>query len=242
MATLKRDMTHAEAATHLREEVVGTLRFETARLLGRPPSPTEISSAVVRAILRILPQRKPAFFGVVRGVLSDVDYVGALYGGWDGKDRRRIATVEKAVRFITDVFPVATGNHDYGARGEHLYDMFRHGTIHLRAPKRLTNAAAGTPILSWALMEQRTVVSQFENPTWGAMENLHYDPRLGVGGHSGLGYYANQPYFGGAGGVHDVRLLEQLQRLESLIREVCLRLEEVASPVQRIPKDNRRLS
>jgi hypothetical protein len=140
MAPLKQNMIHAEAVEHLRNEVVGTLRLETGRLLNRPP----------------------AFFGAVRGVISDLDYVAALYAGWDGVDRRQIAIARKAIAFFRDIFSAALGDPAYGQFAEHLYGMYRVGTIHLRAPKQLRNPSASTEILSWALMEDRT--EEFEYP------------------------------------------------------------------------------
>ncbi len=62
-------MTHAQAAEHLRDEVVDTCRFETGRLVTA---------------------KDPALFGAVRAVMSDLDYVAALYHGWNGKRRDKI--------------------------------------------------------------------------------------------------------------------------------------------------------
>jgi hypothetical protein len=135
MGALKAGMTHDEAAEHLRKEVAETLRFETARLLG-PPG--------------------PAFFGAVRSILSDMDYVAALYVGAQGRARRDFGQRADTVTFLKDVVAAATGDIGYQTYGEHLRDMFRVGTVHLRAPKQLENPACSTPILSWGLMEDRT--------------------------------------------------------------------------------------
>jgi hypothetical protein len=151
MAKLKVNMTHDEAAEHLRGEVVGTSRHETAPLV-----------------------RIPAFFGAVRAIMSDIDYVAALHEGWDGRDRRQIATARKAVDFLKTVFPAATGNQQYAVLANHLYDLFRHGTVHLRAPKFVVNRASSTSILSWGLMEAR--MEDFDDGLGTRFTGTHMQP------------------------------------------------------------------
>jgi hypothetical protein len=133
MGTLKVGMTHDEAAAHLRQEVIGTLRYETGPLVDGAK-----------------------FFGGVRAIMCDIDYVAALFEGWDGQDPRRIATAEKFRRFVELVFPTATGDQGYRTFAGHLYAMYRVGTVHLRHPKQLENAGASTPVLSWGVMVERT--------------------------------------------------------------------------------------
>lgn len=116
VAQLTPDMSHREAAAHLPEEVIGTCRRETGRLV----DPVE-----------------PAFFGAVRGVLSDLEYPAALWAGWDGANRRHIATARKSVRFLREVMAPATSEPAYADLAEHVFQLFRVGTVHLRAPKRL---------------------------------------------------------------------------------------------------------
>jgi hypothetical protein len=53
-------MPHAEAAGRLRQEVIGTLRHETGSLVD-----------------------EAKFFGAVRAIMCDIDYVAALFAGWD---------------------------------------------------------------------------------------------------------------------------------------------------------------
>ncbi len=133
MGALKHGMSHEEAADHLRHEVVGTLRHETGPLV-----------------------REAKFFGAVRAIMCDIDYVAALFEGWDGKDPRRIATAGTFRTFVETVFPAATGDQGYEAFAGHLYAMYRVGTVHLRHPKQLENAGASTPVLSWGIMVERT--------------------------------------------------------------------------------------
>jgi hypothetical protein len=142
MAELETGMSHAAIAAHLRHEVMETSRFETGRLIQHE-----------RGMSESLPG--PAFFGAVRAVMCDVDYVAALYDGWDGLNRRHLATRRKTVRFLSEVFADATGEPSYTRFAEHLYNIYRSGTVHLRAPKRLRNPDASTPMLAWTVMTTR---------------------------------------------------------------------------------------
>ncbi len=152
MGALKPGMTHDEAAEHLRREVVGTLRYETGPLV-----------------------HEGKFFGAVRAIMSDIDYVAALFEGWDGNDPRRIATARKFQSFVETVFAAATGDHGYTRFAGHLYTMYRVGTVHLRHPKQLENVSASTPVLSWGVMVERT--QAFEYPLGGtAFTGIHLQP------------------------------------------------------------------
>jgi hypothetical protein len=151
MGRLTVGMTHREAVQHLRKEVIGTARLETGPLLAIP-----------------------AFFGAVRAIMSDLDYVAALYDGWDGKDWRKIATSKKAERFLRDAFSAATGDRQYSVMAEHIYGLYRHGTVHLRAPKQVKNIVCSTPILSWGLMEKRT--ERFDDKAGTRFVGTHLRP------------------------------------------------------------------
>ena len=79
------------------------------------------------------------YFGVPRAVLSYIDYLGALYRGYNGEqDRngvRRIATSRKAEHFITEI--MSQIDPVYGESGRLLYRMYRHGTVHLYRPNAM---------------------------------------------------------------------------------------------------------
>lgn len=103
-------------------------------------------------ILPILNLDKPegGYFGVPRSVLSYVDFLGALYCGYKGetvgkKGRRSIATPSKAKQFIKGVFGEIY--EPYGDFGEIMYEMYRHGTVHLYRPNTLINEKGD--ILEW---------------------------------------------------------------------------------------------
>lgn len=152
MGALKAGMSHDEAAEHLRQEVIGTLRYETGPLVDGAK-----------------------FFGAVRAIVCDIDYVAALFEGWDGDDPRRIATPEKFRAFLETVFARVTGNQGYKQFAGHLYEMYRVGTVHLRHPRQLTNTSASTAVLSWGIMADRT--EDFNYPAGGkAFTGTHLQP------------------------------------------------------------------
>lgn len=149
MGVLEPDMTHTAAVAHLRGEVAEVAKSETGRLVVA---------------------EEPAFFGAVRGVMCDLDYVGALYAGWNGHRRDRIATKDKTVRFIRDVMSTATGEDGYRRWSKHLYELYRTGVVHLRAPKVLHNSACDPPRLAWLLMfDRRTDIPEVAS---GSAEHL----------------------------------------------------------------------
>jgi hypothetical protein len=94
MGALKPGMTHAEAAGHLRQEVIGTLRHETGSLVD-----------------------EAKFFGAVRAIMCDIDYVAALSAGWDGQDPRRISTNGEVSDFRGECFPRQLRARRLGAPG-----------------------------------------------------------------------------------------------------------------------------
>lgn len=128
-------MSHADAARHLRLEVIETARRETGRLVD---------------------WRDPAFFSAVRGVMCDADYVAALWAGREEENRRQLATPQKTQAFFAELVAEASGNDAYARFARHLYELYRVGTVHLRAPKVVVAAEGhptSTPALTWALMQ-----------------------------------------------------------------------------------------
>src|SRR5712692_8926398 len=71
-------------------------------------------------------RQEGGYFMIPREVFSCVDYLGALYCGYTNiaARRREIATTEKAVKFLVDIF----GRFDsaYVHYGELAYTMYRH--------------------------------------------------------------------------------------------------------------------
>jgi hypothetical protein len=146
MVQLKARMSHDEAAGHLRNVVVPTAKHETQPLA---------TSA--------------KFFSAVRNIFCDLDYLGALFCGWDGLNDLQIATKKKCVAYLADVIAPAAKNPAYATYGGHLYESVRSGTVHLRAPKELENASNSCQVLSWCLLTQR---KEFWQPLGTHAEHL----------------------------------------------------------------------
>lgn len=112
------------------------------------------------------------YFGVPRAVLSYVDYLGALYQGYNGainnRGIRSIATTQKAERFIQDIMGAIDPN--YALNGRLLYKMYRHGTVHLYRPNTLRNTTTGENLFWVAYKGNR-------------MDNITHDGRLIVVEH-----------------------------------------------------------
>lgn len=88
-------------------------------------------------------KRQGGYFAVARQILCMVDFLGAVYSGYHlpwkdrkkDKDGRKIATTEKAIKFITTFFkPKQTYNKAVVSK---LYRMYRHGLVHLYQPRIL---------------------------------------------------------------------------------------------------------
>jgi len=92
----------------------------------------------------IHPEKKQGgYFVVTRQVFCMVDFLGAVYKGYPLKERKedkkkhlvRISKSHKAVEFITKFFePKQTYQEDIVRK---LYDMYRHGLVHLYQPKNI---------------------------------------------------------------------------------------------------------
>lgn len=72
-----------------------------------------------------------------------VDFLGAVYSGYSRAEKisdertgqERIATTNKAKKFIADFFEP---KNTYNATAiDHLYDIYRHGLVHLYQPRVL---------------------------------------------------------------------------------------------------------
>lgn len=101
----------------------------------------DLTTSAKNDIQPIIQLKNPegGYFGVPRTVLSYIDYLGALYRGYNGeRDRngvRRIATSRKAEHFITEI--MSQIDPVYRETGRLLYRMYRHGTVHLYRPNAL---------------------------------------------------------------------------------------------------------
>ncbi len=93
----------------------------------------------------IYPKKKQGgYFVVTRQILCMVDFLGATYSGYpksarlkDKKDRKeRIATSKKAKKFIVSFFEPKKIYRKNTVKI--LYDMYRHGLVHLYQPRILS--------------------------------------------------------------------------------------------------------
>lgn len=90
----------------------------------------------------IYPNKKTGgYFCVTRQMFCMIDFLGAIYAGYPFLERRldtkgkKIATSDKAIKFIIDFFePRETYQQSIVTK---LYNMYRHGLVHLYQPKIL---------------------------------------------------------------------------------------------------------
>lgn len=92
------------------------------------------------------------YFGVTRQILCFFDFFGAVYCGYDGKERysngaKKIAKTENTLKFMKEVLGKEI-DQSYSRNGKYMYIMYRHGLVHLYQPKtiKLKNGR----ILKWA--------------------------------------------------------------------------------------------
>jgi hypothetical protein len=89
------------------------------------------------------------YFAVPRLILSYVDYLGALYNGYNGKRNertgKRIFTSGKYAKILlNDIFGRIDPN--YVKHNALLWEIYRNGTIHLYSPKILKNVNSSRTI------------------------------------------------------------------------------------------------
>lgn len=111
--------------------------------------------------LQIGVKTRGGFFSVPKLVLTCVDYLGALYVGWNNeraRDGRPLFTSgSKAKAYIHNLFGEVYP--EYKTHGDLLWEIYRHGTVHLNEPKVLLN---GKRTISWQLFKgdfkERTII------------------------------------------------------------------------------------
>lgn len=120
-------------------------------------------------VLPILQPNRPegGYFGVPRMVFCYVDFLGLLFCGWvNKKDKKGVkedfATGPKAKKFIKEIFGKIY--HLYEVHGDLLYDMYRHGTVHIYSPKKMISSKFPNRTIEWLLYKG-------ERDSWGYYEN-----------------------------------------------------------------------
>lgn len=92
-------------------------------------------------------------FGIIRQVMAYIEVCGAIHCGWEEKnnkgkfDTRRIATSDKAIRFIEEILGGSIDSY-YKTNGRLFYVMYRHGSTHLLRPHRIKSKKTGN-LNSW---------------------------------------------------------------------------------------------
>lgn len=125
---LKRNMTMKQVKSFLYEEVKEQIFLEIAPIL-------------------YIGQKVGGYFGVTRQVLCYVDFLGTVYCGFNKRRDREISMPWKAKKFIRDIL----GDRDrlYKKNGNKLYEMYRHGLVHLYQPKPLIQKRRQKRKLNW---------------------------------------------------------------------------------------------
>lgn len=132
---INKDMKLSEMETFLLGEVKEQVLYEIAPILHLGYSPG-------------------GYFGVTRQIVCMIDFLGALYCGFDPKNdiqvqKKRtvkyISSSKKALRFIQEIF--GSIDENYKVNGKYLIEMYRHGLVHLYQPKELK--LKDSRVLSW---------------------------------------------------------------------------------------------
>jgi len=103
------------------------------------------------APLLYIGQEVGGYFGVTRQILCLIDFFGALFSGYNGKDKypngaKKISTPQKTITFISEV--LGKIDSKYKENGKYLYAMYRHGLVHLYQPRAIKQKNGR--ILKWA--------------------------------------------------------------------------------------------
>lgn len=107
------------------------------------------------------------YFGVPRMVLCYINFLGLLFMGWNGEkkengDKDNFATTKKAKDYIKKV--LSQVDSLYKINGDLLYDMYRHGTVHIYSPKKLVSREFPKKTVEW-------LVYKGEREQWEYLEN-----------------------------------------------------------------------
>jgi len=122
---LKKNMGFAEMKNFLNEELKEQILLEITPILH-------------------IGKKQGGYFGVSRQILCLIEFLSALYFGYDEKKdkrfkesnykERRISNSEKAIKFIKELMGEKVDPF-YKLNGKVLFKMYRHGLVHLYQPK-----------------------------------------------------------------------------------------------------------
>lgn len=129
----------------------------------------DLGKSVTTDIAPIIQPTNPegGYHGVPRMVLCYIDILGLLFSGWSGKkkkngDKDDFATSPKAKSFIKNV--LSKIDNLYQENGDLMYEMYRHGTVHLYAPKKLVSRKYPKKSVEWLIFKgEREHWDYYEN-------------------------------------------------------------------------------
>ncbi|MGA9350610.1 MAG: hypothetical protein WBW48_17655 [Anaerolineae bacterium] len=115
------------------------------------------------------------YFGVTRLVLCYVDYLGALYCGTQGNNNpRHLATSKKAKTYIKEVMSKIDPLYGEDYIANLLYDMYRHGTVHLYEPKRFIDKKTHSKCLLWHVNKYTRCWMNSDGRVWRHLKPFQY--------------------------------------------------------------------
>lgn len=116
----------------------------------------DLATSIRTDVLPVIQPTNPegGYFGVPRAILCYIDFLGLLLAGWKGvKDKKGIkndfATSQKAKDYIKKV--LSQVDNLYDTNGELLYDMYRHGTVHIYSPKKMVSKWFPERTIEWLI-------------------------------------------------------------------------------------------
>jgi len=116
----------------------------------------DLKTSIETDVYPVLQPNRPegGYFGVTRTLLCYVDILGLLLEGWSGKlkkngDKDDFATPKKAKVYIKKV--LSEVDELYELNGDLLYDMYRHGTVHIYSPKKLVSRQYPKKTVEWLI-------------------------------------------------------------------------------------------
>lgn len=116
----------------------------------------DLATSIRTDVLPIIQPTNPegGYFGVPRTILCYIDFLGLLLAGWRGKKNKKgvkddFATPQKAKDYIKDV--LSKVDKLYGTNGDLLYEMYRHGTVHIYSPKKMVSEGSLKRTIEWLI-------------------------------------------------------------------------------------------
>lgn len=118
---------------------------------------SDILSSIETDIAPILHANKPegGYFGVPRMVFCYIDFLGLMFSGWNEKwdedslKKINFSTPSKALKYIKNIL----GDIDsfYLRNAKILYEMYRHGSVHIYSPKKLESKSNPEQTIEWLI-------------------------------------------------------------------------------------------